>query len=189
MTINDTGRKSRRKENVTRVRKQFVEIDGTHPLEEIKSIARDRGLDIAWINESSPGKYHVYFNVADDVGADLQGFTHRQKQLVAVFDGGRESVDLSRVLRLPGFYHRKGEPFMVRTVFKDAKAHAHTLDDFDMMLGNVHIVESEQSTSGTVEHEEDQAAIDRAIEHFKAFPVAISNTENGPKSKKEQSDI
>jgi hypothetical protein len=184
VTINDTAGKRRNAENVVRVRKHFVEIDGTHTLEEIRSIAAGRGLDIAWINESSPGKFHVYFNVADDVGADLQGFRYRQKQLVAVFDGGRESVDLPRVLRLPGFYHRKGEPFMVRTVYKDETAHAHTLDDFDIVLGGVAVDITTDDASGTVAHEEDQAAIDRAIEHFQMFPEAVSDTPNGKMGKK-----
>ena len=183
VTINDTGRKSRRAANVVRVRKHFVEIDGAHTIEEIHDIARERCLDVAWINESSPGKYHVYFNVADDVAADVQGFRLRQKQLVALFDGGRESVDPSRVLRLPGFYHQKGKPFRVGTVYKDATAHAHTIDDFDIALGGI-AVDIAPESNGTVAHDEDQAAIDRAIEHFKTFPEAISDTPNGPKGKK-----
>jgi putative DNA primase/helicase len=182
VTINDTGGKSRRAANVIAVRKQFVEIDGTHTLEEIHDIARAAFLDIAWINESSPGKYHVYFNVAGDVAADLQGFKKRQKQLAALFDGGVESVDLPRVLRLPGFYHHKGNPFMVRTVYKDATARAHTINDFDMALPNID--DTATDTSGDTERGEDQMAINRAIEHFKTFPPAISNTKSGKMDKK-----
>lgn len=183
VTINDTAGKRRVGKNVVRVRKHFVEIDGDHTLEEIQDIARKNMLDVAWINESSPGKYHVYFNVAEDVAADLDGFTYRQKQLAKLFDGGRESVDPARVLRLPGFYHQKKKPFMVRAVYKSATAHAHTLQDFDIALGDVHIETPTQPTD-TAEHEEDQTAIDRAIDHFKSFPEAISNTPNGKMDKK-----
>jgi len=100
VTINDTDGKRRLGSNVVRVRKQFVEIDGTMTLDAIQALAADRDLPIAWINESSPGKFHVYFNVADDVAADVAGFTVRQKKLAKLFDGGRESVDLARLAAL-----------------------------------------------------------------------------------------
>jgi putative DNA primase/helicase len=182
VTINDTAGKSRRAANVVSVRKQFVEIDGAHSLDEIHEIARTSFLDIAWINESSPGKYHVYFNIAGDVAADLQGFKKRQKQLAALFDGGVESVDLPRVLRLPGFYHHKGDPFMVRAVYKDPTARAHTIHDFDMALPSID--DTVTDTGSDTECDEDETAINRAIEHFKMFPPAISNTPSGKMGKK-----
>lgn len=182
VTINDTDGKRRTAANVVRVRKHFVEIDGARTVEEIHDIARDRCLDVAWINESSAGKFHVYFNVAGDVAADLQGFTKRQKQLAALFDGGRESVDLARVLRLPGFYHHKGDPFMVRAIYKDPTARAHTIDDFDLALPS--IPDTAAADASDTEREEDQIAINRAIEHFKTFAPAISNTKSGKMDKK-----
>ena len=37
-----------------------------------------------------------------------------QKALVARFKGNSACVDCSRVMRLPGFYHQKGAPFLTR---------------------------------------------------------------------------
>jgi len=184
VTINDTAGQPRRATNVVKVRKHFVEIDGTMRRDRILKLAEATGIKAAWINESSPGKYHVYFNVADDVRDDLAGFTLRQKKLAKVFDGGRESVDLPRVLRLPGFLHQKGKPFQVRAVYKDASAPAYTAADFDRALAGIEIDETPAPTERGVEREEDQAAIDRVIEHFKTFPEAVSDTPNGPMGKK-----
>jgi putative DNA primase/helicase len=185
VTINDTKGRSRSAYNVARVRKHFVEIDGALNLEQIKARASDVGLQIAWINESSPGKYHVYFNVAADVQADLAGFTVRQKLLATLFQGGRESVDLARVLRLPGFYHQKtSAPFMVRAVYKSPTARAHMISDFDIALAGVRLPDQQVPDDSEAERDEDQTAIDRTIEHFKTFPEAVTDTPNGPMGKK-----
>lgn len=185
VTINDTDGKPRKGANVVLVRKHFVEIDGTMRRDKILKLARDSGLMVARINESSPGKYHVYFNVADDVQRDLAGFTGRQKQLAQLFGGGRESVDLSRVLRLPGFLHQKGKPFQVRCVYQDAKAPAHSIGDFERALANVVIPEPAQADQDAA-HDEDQTAIDAAIERLATWPRAITNTDtpDGIKNKK-----
>ena len=44
----------------------------------------------------------------------LDEFTDLQQALIARFNGDPKVSDLPRVLRLPGFYHRKGDPFLVR---------------------------------------------------------------------------
>jgi hypothetical protein len=85
VTINDCGDKPRRAANVMRVRKHFVEIDGTMSLSDIIGLREQCELPPAWINESSPGHFHVYWNVADDVANDLEGFTQRQKKLAKLF--------------------------------------------------------------------------------------------------------
>jgi hypothetical protein len=119
VTINETDGKGRTIANIVRVRKHFIEVDGTMTLDEIQFTADQYGLgQIGWANESSPGKFHVYWNVADDVQRDLTGFTRRQKQLAKLFNSDPSCTDLPRVLRIPGFYHQKAKPFMVRAVLK-----------------------------------------------------------------------
>lgn len=186
VTINDTAGKARRAENVVKVRKHFVEIDGTMRRDRIMKLAETVALRPAWINESSPGKYHVYFDVADDVARDLAGFTRRQKQLAALFCGGKESVDLSRVLRMPGFYHSKGKPFMVRCVFKDANAPAHSIADFERALAGIEVYDAPAQAERETVHDEDQTAIDAAIERLSTWPRAITDTDtpDGDKHKK-----
>lgn len=64
--------------------------------------------------QSSPERYHVYWQVPYYTGNDF--FTMRQRKLRQLFDGDKRIVDAARVLRLPGTYHLKAAPFLV-TVF------------------------------------------------------------------------
>src|SRR3984957_10556260 len=183
VTINDCSDKARRAANVVKVRKHFVEIDGTMTLPEIMALCEQVGLPPAWINESSPGKFHVYWNIAEDVAGDLGGFTRRQKQLTKLFNAGRESIDLSRVLRLPGYWHQKGDAFQVRAVYQQPKA--RKLDAFEFLVALDGIeVDDDAATIREAECEEDQIAIDTATAHFKTYTPAISDTPNGKLGKK-----
>lgn len=93
----------RKAENVTAIRALFVDLDGS-PLEPVLSCAVKPHLTI----ESSPDRYHAYWLVS---GCALEQFTQYQAALAAKFDGDRVVKDLPRVMRLPGFWHQKGEPF------------------------------------------------------------------------------
>ena len=97
---NGSGRKA---ENVISVRAFFVDLDGA-PYEEIL-IAK---LEPSIITESSPGRYHAYWLVAD---APLKTFSSIQKQLAAKFNSDPSINDLPRIMRVPGFYHLKKTPF------------------------------------------------------------------------------
>lgn len=106
------GRKTcRTKANVVRPRALFVDLDGA-PLEPVRE-----ALEPDIIVESSPGKWHGYWLVAD---VPLEDFEQRQKQLAAKFNGDPKVHDLPRVMRVPGFFHHKGEPFMSRLVRPEA---------------------------------------------------------------------
>ncbi len=56
---------------------------------------------------------HAYWLVKD---VSVPEFRTMQKRLVAQFDGDPACVNESRVLRLPGFYHCKGDPVMVECI-------------------------------------------------------------------------
>ena len=104
VTINETDLRGRKKSNITRVRAVWQEDDG-----EGKSLPMEPHLVV----ESSPGKYHRYLFV-DGLTWD----EHRsvQEVLVERFGSDPNAKDLSRVLRLPGFFHRKDTPHLVRIV-------------------------------------------------------------------------
>lgn len=176
VTVNRTKGNRRRAKDVDLVRYHFVEIDGGSTLEQILA----KPFKPAWINESSPGKYHVYFNVAPDVQSDLAGFTPRQTLLAMLYGGGRESKDLPRVLRLAGFVHRKGEPFLVRNVYSDDRAPLYTIADFANVLGEIEPVAAtigERSDEPAAQ--EDASAIEVVTAYFQnEAPIAISDTVN-----------
>jgi hypothetical protein len=122
VTINRTDGKGRTAENIVGVRALFVDLDGS-PLEPVLQYK----LPPHFVVESSPGKYHAYWRV-DDVALDQ--FKPLQMALAARFGGDPKVSDLPRVLRLPGFYHKKAEPFLTHIV-STHDGPAYEVADFD----------------------------------------------------------
>lgn len=103
-TVNRTNGQGRKGENIVSVRALFVDLDGA-PLAPVK----DAPVKPHIVVESSPGRYHAYWKVSD---CPLENFPSIQKALAAKFNGDASVHDLSRVMRLPGFFHRKAEAVM-----------------------------------------------------------------------------
>ncbi len=99
-------------ENVTDVRALFVDLDGA-PLEPVNNAP----LEPHVIVESSPGKYQAYWFVD---GCPLARFRGLQIALARRFGSDPSVQDLARVMRIPGFFHYKQEPFRVRTIKLEA---------------------------------------------------------------------
>lgn len=106
--VNDGDRMGRKSGNVTAARALFVDLDGA-PVEPVL----DCQLPPRIVVESSPGKWHCYWPIVD---LPLERFTDAQKALAHLFAGDRKVCDRNRVMRLPGFLHRKGDPFQTRLV-------------------------------------------------------------------------
>lgn len=101
-----TGRKDA---EVNRIRAYFVDQD--HGSTELLFNSA-HPADI--IVESSPKKFHGYWLASN---APLAQYADRMHALADKFDGDHSICNLGRVMRLPGFFHHKGEPFMSR-IFK-----------------------------------------------------------------------
>jgi len=106
VTINQTDGKGRKKENITKVRALFADLDGSP----IQPILQAR-LKPHMVIESSKGKYHAYWLVDN---CSLDEFSSYQKAIAVKFGSDPVVCDLPRVMRLPGFYHCKGKPFPVK---------------------------------------------------------------------------
>ena len=106
LTINETDGKGRKKENINRIRAIFGDFDGV-PLPQTWE------NDPSLIVETSQGKYHVYW-LTDDT--PMEGFTQLQKAIAFKFKSDPVVHDLPRIMRVPGFWHKKGEPFMTRII-------------------------------------------------------------------------
>jgi Protein of unknown function (DUF3631)/Primase C terminal 2 (PriCT-2)/RepB DNA-primase from phage plasmid len=107
VTVNQTDLKGRKAENITKVRCQFVDRDNPdqpRPTDDTKAHV---------VVETSPRHEHIYWLVD---GVKLDEFTGKQKALIARYGSDPSVHDLPRVMRLPGFLHRKGEPRLVRIV-------------------------------------------------------------------------
>jgi hypothetical protein len=90
--------------NVIRVRALFVDLDGAPIAPVLES-----GLPPDWVVRSSPGRWHAYWRVSN---CPLGQFATAQVALARRFDGDPAVKDLPRVMRVPGFFHRKSEPFL-----------------------------------------------------------------------------
>lgn len=97
--------------DITRINAQFVECDELsieEQLAQIEAFPIEPSLIV-----KTKKSLHTYWLVKDGKVAD---FRRVQKRLIARFHGDPACANESRVFRLPGFYHCKGEPVMVECV-------------------------------------------------------------------------
>jgi hypothetical protein len=108
VVVNDTDGKGRKAENIIRVRAVFADLDGA-PLDPVLQ----HYLPPHVVVETSPDHFHCYWRVT---GLPLELFSGVQKAIAARFNSDPVVCDLPRVMRVPGFWHRKGTPFMSRLI-------------------------------------------------------------------------
>lgn len=89
----------RKAEHVTRVAAVFLDLDGA-------PMPTDFPLQPTATVESSSGRHHVYWAVD---GVPLEEFSVIQKHLAGLYGADPVVHDLPRVMRLPGYWHGKGE--------------------------------------------------------------------------------
>jgi len=114
VTINKTDRQGRKTENIIKVRALFADLDGS-PLMPILKAKPEPHMII----ESSKGKYHAYWLVDD---CPLDKFSMYQKAIAKKFNSDPKVCDLPRVMRLPGFNHCKGEPYLVKVKWHNSRS-------------------------------------------------------------------
>lgn len=110
VTINEGNGKGRSSHNIIRIRAFFADLDNTPlPTRWI--------LPPSIIVETSPGRFHAYWLTSDKTPLSL--FKGVQKAIAELYGGDSSVCDLCRVMRIPGFIHWKGKPFLSRIVFID----------------------------------------------------------------------
>lgn len=100
--VNETDCRGRSSANVIKVRSVYADLDGV-PLD--KALEYNPSLVV----ESSPKKYHVYWFVRD---VPLEAFKQLQQGIIRVLGSDKAVHDLPRVLRVPGYFHNKKEPYL-----------------------------------------------------------------------------
>jgi hypothetical protein len=108
VTVNETDFRGRSAENIVRVRALWVDLDGA-PLEPVLADARKVHIVV----DTSPARWHAYWLVT---GVTLDQFSAKMRVLITLYNTDTSVHDLPRVMRLPGFVHRKGTPHLVRVV-------------------------------------------------------------------------
>ena len=117
VTINKTNGSGRKSENITGIRAVWQEDDdgfeGPFPLLPSMIVA------------TSPGHFHRYWLLADDWPADERGradFAAVMERMVESYGSDKNAKDISRVLRVPGFLHRKSKRRIKFIFLKQADA-------------------------------------------------------------------
>lgn len=111
--VNAGNGKARKAGNVQAVRAVFADLDGA-PLALV--LASDLTPHI--IVESSLGRWHAYWLVT---GVPRKQFKAIQQVIAARFASDPKVCDLPRVMRVPGFLHNKGAPFLSHIIEKHDK--------------------------------------------------------------------
>ena len=114
----------RSKENVRRLTACFIDADGV-PIETLKVFCKTHDIKPHIVVESSPGKFHFYFLLSTNTewnSYSKQQWEEIQTALVYLdtptAQADAQMVDYSRILRIPGFYHLKGTPFLTRVAYE-----------------------------------------------------------------------
>jgi hypothetical protein len=102
--------------NVIGIRTLYVDCDTRDAVERLRNFIAATGL-VPTIIVASGGvhdgvdKLHAYWRV---IGCAVEDFTRSQRFLISRIGSDPAVQDPSRVMRLPGFYHQKGERRMTR---------------------------------------------------------------------------
>lgn len=107
LTVNRVDGDRRKADKVTGVRSLFADFDGTE-------LPDAWGLEPSAIVNTSPGKFHSYW--FSDGDFPREEFSAAQRAIAGHFGTDPVVSDLPRVMRLPGFWHRKGDGYQVRIV-------------------------------------------------------------------------
>lgn len=101
-------------EHVARIRAHVVDLDNLNAMQNLER-AEQHLIKPTFVVETTPGrKAHVYWVVQPTGGpVDIDGYRSTQRKLRQLFEGDEAVIDATRVLRVPGFMHQKGEPHLV----------------------------------------------------------------------------
>ncbi|WP_394730006.1 DNA-primase RepB domain-containing protein [Altererythrobacter sp. GH1-8] len=94
----------RRKENLTRIRGIHADMDGASP--DVLEAIRTKLPPTLEVETSGPANLHFYWLLEDGEAIDLETAEALNRRLVDM-GADRAAIDVSRLLRLPGFRHMK----------------------------------------------------------------------------------
>ncbi len=105
VTVNQTNLLGRKKENITRVTAVWQDDD--------TGFNGDYPLKPNIVVQTSLGKFQRYWLV-DDLTQEQHGQV--MERMVSDYGADNGAKDLARILRVPGFFHNKGDPFLVHVI-------------------------------------------------------------------------
>lgn len=107
--VNASDGIGRKLDNIASCRVALLDLDGVSaPADYSRAVQQIPAP--AFAVESSPSKYHVYWSV--NPYNDAARYSSIQRKLRTKFSGDPKISDPTRVMRVPGFYHLKDEPYL-----------------------------------------------------------------------------
>lgn len=152
---------------INQVRAVFADLDGA-PLAPV--LACDLLPHI--VVESSPGRFHAYW-LCD--GLPLAQFKPLQQAIAARFASDASVCDLPRVMRLPGFIHTKGSPFLSRVI----QWNAHPRFTAEQVLAQFPPVAGERVTAPGTGDAEGVTVEDAGTRHADLIALAVRLARSG----------
>lgn len=135
-SMNGAGRKL---EHVDAIRAAYVDLDNLSARQNLERAAQWQPAPAFYV-QTSAQKYHVYWTVAPYVGNDRSQIIARK--LRQLFDGDR-IIDATRVMRVPGFIHRKDptNPWLVTCGALAGYGVRHDVTTLEAALASVNVID------------------------------------------------
>lgn len=135
-TVNETDGEGRSKDHITEVRAFYTDIDGVQSDQAKRGTIRrllEHPCAPSCIIVTRNGVHALWYAVPG-TEPDPERYRHTEEGIVAYWGGDPSAKDIARVLRAPGFYHRKRkagapmpEPFEVMVAYESA--HTYWTED------------------------------------------------------------
>ncbi len=113
------SKQPRRKDNVGRVNAWFIESDELSKPEQLRLLQRSPLVPTMVVE--SKRSYHAYWvTCSPDLQEHISSWDRIVKRgLIPHFNADKKAADITRILRMPGYYHWKdhNDPFMVQRVW------------------------------------------------------------------------
>jgi hypothetical protein len=136
--INAMDGRGQKLENVAYIRTHVADIDNTLVSAASYEQAMRSPMPPQMAVQTSPGKFHLYWLTEAYTGNDF--YSRQQRKLAQLYSADPSITDATRVLRVPGFYHCKGEPVMV-TCWQTFNVPRYTHAQIEQMLATVNVVD------------------------------------------------
>jgi hypothetical protein len=180
VTVNETDGTGRKTNNIVRARAVFQELDAMKAesvkgdpvkAEFYRTVIAALPLAPSIEVESSPGNRHNWL-LSDEL--TLEDYDGIQRRMIADYASDPDAKDRSRVLRLPGFFHCKYEPFMVRIVSGDGRRYTRDeiIDALPLIAARPRD-EAAPYTTAPPDYANDEWAIGRVVQYLKHEADAV----------------
>jgi len=123
VVVNDGGNTDK---EIDKIRVLFADTDGA-PVDPLISALKPH-----IVIKTSPNKFHVYWIVSD---CEVRRFKPIQKAIANKYSTDASVNNPSRVMRLPGFFHKKSKPFLSNIIQANTNLPSYTVDQVVKGLG------------------------------------------------------